>query len=100
MTARDNLMEQRIHVLPMGPHEYAVTVSEGPVTTNHHVTVSERFIDDLGIWELDEQRLVEETFAFLLERVTASEISHDVDLDKVADEHDDYVPEVKTRLAA
>ncbi len=99
MSARDNLMEQRIHVLAMGPHEYAVTVSEGMVTTNHHVAVSERFIDDLGIWELDEKRLVEETFAYLLERVPASAISHDVDLDKVADEHDDYIPEVKTRLA-
>ncbi len=99
MSARDNLMEQRIHVLAMGPHEYAVTVSEGMVTTNHHVAVSERFIDDLGIWELDEKRLVEETFAYLLERVPASAISHDVDLDKVADAHDDYIPEVKTRLA-
>ncbi len=99
MSARDNLMEQRIHVLPMGPHEYAVTVSEGMVTTNHRVTISERFLDDLGIWELDEKRLVEETFAYLLERVPASAIQNDVDLDSVADEHDDYIPEVKTRLA-
>ncbi len=99
MTARDNLMEQRIHVLAMGPHEYAVTVSEGGVTTNHRVTVSERFVDDLGIWELDEERLVTETFAYLLERVPASAIPHDVDLESVADERDDYIPEIKTRLA-
>jgi hypothetical protein len=91
---------QKIDILGMAPHEWAVTVTEGVDTTNHHVTVSEQLIDDLGIVDLDEEELVRETFKFLLERDTGDSIRHEFDLDEMPDEFPDYIPEIKTRLAA
>ncbi|MDP9393093.1 MAG: hypothetical protein M3Q27_02010 [Actinomycetota bacterium] len=98
MTARDSHMEQRIHVLPMGPHEFAVTVSEGAVTVNRKVTVSEQFVDDIGLWEPDEQQMVQESIAFLLEREPVSSIPDVVDLGDLANDYDDYVIDLKTRM--
>lgn len=91
---------QKIDILGMGPHEWAVTVTEGEDTVSHHVTVSERLIDDLGIVDLDEEELVRETFKFLLERDSADSIRRDFDLDEMSDEFPDYIPEIRTRVGA
>lgn len=86
-------------VLPLGPREYAVTVTEGEQTTSHKVTLTEDDLDTLGVWEVDEERLVRETVEFLLERETGTAIEHDLTLDAVAAKFDDFYPEVRTRLS-
>lgn len=88
-----------IHILPMAAHEYAVTVHEGELTTEHKVRVTEQFLDDLGFLDVDEERLVRESFSFLLEHEPATSISREFDLDEIADHFQDYVPEIQAALA-
>ncbi|HLZ36325.1 MAG TPA: hypothetical protein VKP64_00890 [Mycobacteriales bacterium] len=91
-------MSEQVRVVPMAEHEYGVEISEGGTVTGHRVRVDEQLVDDLGIVDLDEQRLVEETIAFLLERMPAAAIDREVGLDAVTDRFDDYVPEIRARL--
>ena len=91
---------QDVAVRPMGPHEWAVVVTEGHETTSHRVTVSERLLDDLGIVDLDEGRLVRESVHFVLEREPASSILAEFDLDDISGFFPEYVAEIRTRLAA
>jgi transaldolase len=94
-------MAQKIDVRPLGPHEYAVTLTEGTDTTNHRVTVPEELLDELALDPQDketEENLVRESMAYLLDRVNADEIEHDVDLEEIANEHEDYSGELSSRL--
>lgn len=89
-----------ISILPMGPHEYAVTLTEGDLTTNHRVTVPEQLLDDLAMPDLDEQALVHESFAFLLEQEKATQIRRDFALDEISNYFPDYLPTIRDRLSA
>jgi hypothetical protein len=89
---------QKIDVRGMGPHEWAVVVTEGEDTTSHRVTVSDELIDNLGIIDLDEERLVRESFEFLLEREPADAIRREFDLDVVSRYFPDYGGEIRARL--
>ncbi len=101
----------RIDVRHMGPGEYAVTVAEGGVdhhnappalSTHHRVRVDDRVLDDLAIIDRDpetEQRLVRESFEFLLEKEPASAIAREFDLSDIRERFADYYDEVTTRLA-
>ena len=91
---------QKIDVRGMGPHEWAVVVTEGHETTSHRVTVSEQLIDDLGIVDLDEERLVRESFDFLLEREPVDAILREFDLEQIATYFPAYAGEIRTRLGA
>lgn len=92
-------MNQEIGLLAMGPHEYAVTVTEGDDTTHHRVLVSEDLIDDLALFGTDEKVIVHESIAFLLEHEKGDGIGDTVTLDQISDRYDDYIPELRARLA-
>ena len=89
---------EKIEILPMGPRQWAVTVTEGHETTNHRVTVSDQLIDDLGVVDLDEERLVRESFEFLLEREPVTAILREFDLDAISGYFPEYAGEIRTRL--
>lgn len=86
-----------IEILPMGPHEFSVTVAESDVRTVHRVTVPDD-IRDL-IVGADEVDLVRESVEVLLERKVVTELPHDFSLDWAADEVPELIDEVRTRLA-
>lgn len=92
-------MQQQIHIKRMTDHEYGVRVIEGDHATDHHVRVPETLRDELGIVDLDEDRLVRESFHFLLEREPADSILGEFDLDVISRYFPDYVTEIQTRLA-
>lgn len=83
----------------MGSHEWTVLTTEGTITTSHRVTVSGRLIDDLGIVDLDEQRLVRESFEFLLEREPATAIMKEFDLAEISGFFPEYAGDILVRLA-
>lgn len=83
----------------MGPHEWAVVVTEATIVTNHRITVSEGLIDELGIVDLDERRLVWESFEFLLEREPSTSIKKEFDLGEIADYFPEYIDEILVRMA-
>lgn len=91
-------MAQEIEVLALGPQEYAVRVTEGVDTTDHHVTVPSSLLDELLMDPDDADALVRESFAFLLERVHADEVDHEVNLGQLIDEHEDYLPTMRDVL--
>lgn len=86
-----------IEILPMGPHEFSVTVAESDVRTVHRVTVPDDIRDLVA--GADEADLVRESVEVLLERKVVTELPHDFSLDWAADEVPELIDEVRTRLA-
>ncbi len=92
-------MSERIDTREMAPHEYAVTVTEGALTTNHRVTVPADLPVDLGVPGVSEARLVTESFAFLLDKEPSTAIYEEFPLDVILDRFPDYAEEIRARLA-
>ena len=89
----------QINLSPMGPHQFGVQVSEGDSTTSHQVTVPESLLDDLGLQDADEETVVRESFAFLLEREPATSIMKEFSLDVIPRYFPEYSEELPRRLA-
>ena len=88
-----------ISITAMGPHQFGVKVREGETETNHKVTVPDGLIDDLQLAEDDLERVVRESFAFLLEREPASSILPEFSLNEISRYFPEYSEELTTRLA-
>ena len=85
-------------MLPMAPGEFGVECDEGGSVTHHTVTVPERLLDDIGLPRVDPLHLVEESFAFLLEREPATSIMATFALTDISRFFPEYVEEMRTRL--
>lgn len=84
-------MSERVEVRAHGPHTYSVAVTEGRNTTHHIVEVPEAMRDT------DEEALVRESFAFLLEREAATSILSRFSLDTISRYFPEYATEIRTR---
>ncbi len=82
----------------MAPGEFGVECNDGDTTTHHTVTVPERVLDDIGLPRVDPMRLVEESFAFLLEREPARSIMATFALTDISRFFPEYTEEMRTRL--
>ncbi len=87
-----------ISVTSVGSREFEVRVYEGDRETSHHVTVPESFIDELRLPEDDLERVVRESFDFLLEREPASSILPEFSLDVISGYFPEYKEELPKRL--
>lgn len=65
---------------------------------DRRTTVSDELIDALGIVDLDEKRLVKESFEFLLERELSTSIMKEFDLADISDYFPDYLDEIQLRI--
>lgn len=83
----------------MGPHQFGVQVTEGDVTTSHQVTVPESLLEDLNLVDTDEETVVRESIAFLLEREPATSIMEEFSLDVIPRYFPDYSEELTRRLS-
>ena len=81
-----------------GPREFLVTVHDGETETSHEVTVPERLIGELGVAEDDLERVVRESFEFLLEREPASSIMPEFSLEMIQRYFPEYEDELPRRL--
>ncbi len=88
-----------IAITPMGPREFGVQVRESDLETNHRVTVPESLIDDLQLPEDDLERVVRESFLFLLDREPASSILPEFSLNEISRYFPEYTDELTTRLS-
>ena len=90
----------------MGPERFGVQVTEGDVTTSHEVHVKAEILDELGLTAAEQdgddgaERMVRETFAFLLEREPATSILRRFSLDDVSRYFPEFHDELQTRLIA
>jgi hypothetical protein len=57
-----------ISISPLAPREFRVQVREGDRETTHQVTVPDRLGDGLELRDDDLERVLRESFRFLLER--------------------------------
>ena len=87
-----------ITVTAMGPGEFGVQVREGDTTTSHRVTVPDELLDELALPDVDQERLVEESFAFLLEREPATSILAEFPLTTISRYFPEYHDELRSRL--
>jgi hypothetical protein len=92
-------MSEKIRIQPLAAHEYAVDVTEGTTHTRHRVVVPTDLLDDLGLADVDEQRVVKESIEFLLEREPATSIYDEFPLDTVASRFPDFADELRSRVA-
>jgi hypothetical protein len=81
-----------------GEREFDVRVRAGDDETSHHVTVPQDLIEELGLPEDDLERVVRESFEFLLEREPASSIMSEFSLDVIAHYFPEYRQELPRRL--
>ena len=92
-------MSEKIRIQPLADHEYAVDVTEGTTRTRHRVVVTPDLLDDLGLVDVDEERVVRESMLFLLDREPATSIYDEFPLDTVASRFPDFADELRARLA-
>jgi len=88
-----------VSIEALGQHEFEVRVSDGDAETCHRVHVPDGFLDQFDQADLDEQAVVEESFAFLLEHEPASSIMEEFSLTVIADYFPDYPDDLRRRLA-
>lgn len=74
-------------------------VAEGESSTNHRVTVPEGMLDELDLGEVGAERVVRESFAFLLEREPATSILPEFSLDEIGRYFPEYFQELPKRLS-
>ena len=87
-----------IAISPLGSRKFLVQVSDGGEQTTHEVTVPARLDDGLQFGDHDLERVVRESFRFLLERERASSILARFSLNDIARYFPSYPEEIARRL--
>ncbi|MFD4944658.1 hypothetical protein ACFWNT_19525 [Streptomyces sp. NPDC058409] len=91
-------MSERFQVKALGDHDYLVRVHEAGEMIETLFQVSSAMLDQLHLVEADEQRVVEETAAFLAERQPVIDLPQMIDLEDVAAAYGDFLDELDRRL--
>jgi hypothetical protein len=87
-----------VQVTQAGPAEFEVEVAEGGTATTHRVTVPSGYREELGVPDVPMERLVDESFRFLLEREPKEQILRSFTLDVIARYFPEYPDEIGQRL--
>jgi hypothetical protein len=88
-----------IDISPLAPREFRVEVRDGDRVTTHQVTVPERLGDGFELRDDDLERVVRESFRFLLEREPATSILGRFSLDVISRYFPEYPDELARRLS-
>jgi hypothetical protein len=91
-------MATDISITPMEPDWFGVQVEEGDTETSHRVHVPPALLEDLGLTDVDRERVVRESFEFLLEREPSSSILSEFSLDVVPRYFPEFYDELRSRL--
>jgi len=89
-----------IVMTPLEPGRFRAEVTEGHLTTSHRVIVPDGLLDEVGLAGADEERVVQETMRFLLEREPATSILPEFALDDVPRYFEDFYENLRRRLSA
>ncbi len=88
-----------IDVETLGPDEYRVKVTEGGSTTKHRVTLRRDALLRYG-GDVPPERLLEESFFFLLEREPKESILQAFEISVIEQYFPEYPEEIRKRLAS
>ena len=86
-----------IHVSSGGDRRWRVDVSDGSTTT-HDVGIPEGYLEKLGIAGVPAERIIEESFRFLLEREPNTSILGRFDLPVIARYFPEFEKEIGRRM--
>jgi hypothetical protein len=87
-----------ISISPLAPREFRVQVREGDRETTHRVTVPDRLGEGLELRD-DLERVVRESFRFLLERERPTSILAQFSLSDISRYFPEYPSELARRLS-
>ena len=87
---------ENVQVAATGPHSFEVRVAGAPRTYRVHVPPS--FVAELGLPGVDDLRLVEASFGFLLEHESPDSILAEFELPVISTYFPQYPDEVRRRL--
>jgi hypothetical protein len=88
-----------ITIASTGTREFEVGVRDAGHQTSHRVSVPESLIKELELPEDDLERVVRESFDFLLEREPASSVMSEFSLDVISRYFPEYPQELRQRLS-
>jgi hypothetical protein len=88
-----------ITITPVAPRVFRVEVRQGQRETTHQVTAPERLGDGLQLRQDDLERVVRESFRFLLEREPATSILRQFSLSDISRYFPEYPSELQRRLS-
>jgi hypothetical protein len=88
-----------IRISRLAAREFQVQVREGGRETTHRVTVPERLGETLEFRDDDLERIVRESFGFLLEREPATSILGQFSLSDISSYFPEYPGELADRLS-
>jgi hypothetical protein len=91
-------MTTGITITLMEPGWYGVQLEDGGTTTSHRVHVPAAVLKDMRLTDVDQELVVRETFAFLLEREPPSSILGEFSLDVVPRYFPEFYDELRSRL--
>ncbi|MCQ4083951.1 hypothetical protein NGB36_26035 [Streptomyces sp. RB6PN25] len=91
-------MSEQLHIEPLGDHEYLLRARETRGTVVSRFQANPSVLEELHVPEAEEQRVVNETAAFLAERQPLIDLPQMVDLEDVAAAYSDYVDVLSRRL--
>lgn len=91
-------MIDKMQIHALGDHTYLIQVTDGGEQVEIQVQASTDVVQQLGLPEVDEPRIVAATAAFLIERQLAIDLPPTLDLDDVAAGYDNYLSELELRL--
>lgn len=87
-----------IRITRLGAREFEVQIREGEGQTTHRVAVPEQLGEGIELGDQDLERIVRESFRFLLEREPASSILREFSLTDISRYFPDYPDELARRL--
>ncbi|MCW2566928.1 MAG: hypothetical protein JWN54_1025 [Mycobacterium sp.] len=91
-------MALEIVVRPGDGGEFTVEVAEGTAVTEVTVVASDRFLAGLDVPDAPTVEVVREAVALLLGQRPDGTLAAEIDLDDIAAEDEDFVPELQSRL--
>jgi hypothetical protein len=93
------MTKQSCAVEDLGEHAFLVRFPGGEEPVESRILGSAEVLAQLGLPDVDELRVVRATAEFLVERQLAIDLPAVIDLDDVVAGYDDYLDDVRLRLA-
>jgi hypothetical protein len=87
-----------IEVRPVGGGEFTVAVKEGAAVSEVSVMASERFLAELDTPDAPVEEVVREAVVVILDLRSGTGLGDEIDLEDVAGDDEDFVPELQSRL--
>ena len=86
------------HIEALGEHNYLIRVRADEQTVEVRVHASPEVVARIGVDDTEENRIVEATAAYLIQRQRADDLPATLDLDDVAAAYSDYITDMSSLL--